>query len=109
MGGGQETLDVSESDLERLYVNTCSVVPEGYQVVVQGSAEVPAFSELFYTQVTVNDHVRLRAMIDSGSMACTLNESAEQLLKEAGALEGESQSAEKIVLVGCGGKQTGPK
>lgn len=63
--------------------------------MVQGSAEVPAFSELFYTQVTVNDKVGLKAMIDSGSMACTLNEEAEQLLGEAGAFVGESQSAEK--------------
>lgn len=109
MGGGQETLKESETDLELLYVNTCSAVPEGYQVVVQGSAEVPVFSELFYTQVEVDDKVTLKAMIDSGSMACTLNEDAEGLLREAGALMGEPQSAEKIVLVGCGGKQTHPK
>lgn len=82
MGGRQETLKESETDLELLYVNTCSAVPEGYQVVVQGSAEVPAFSELFYTQVGVNDKLGLKAMIDSGSMACTLNEDAEGLLRE---------------------------
>lgn len=98
MGGDQETLSEDESDLELLYVNTCSAMPEGYQVVVQGSAKVPAFGELFYTQVTMNDKVELKGMIDSGSMACTLNEEAEGVLREAGALVGEPQSAERIVV-----------
>ncbi|KAJ8403215.1 hypothetical protein AAFF_G00354320 [Aldrovandia affinis] len=84
-------------------------MPEEYQVVVQGSAEVPAFSELFYTQVKVNDRVELKGMMDSGSMTCTLNEEAERILTESGALVGEPQAAERIVLVGCGGKQTVPK
>lgn len=64
MGRGQETLNASEADLELLYVNTCSAVPEDYQGVVQGSAEVPAFSEVFYTQVVVSDKVELKGMID---------------------------------------------
>lgn len=97
-----------ESNLELLYVNTCSAMPE-FQVVVQGSAEVPVFSELFYTQVAVNDKIELKGMIDSGSMACTLSEEAESMLREAGALMGGPQSVERIVLVGCGGKQTHPK
>ncbi|KAJ8417020.1 hypothetical protein AAFF_G00282470 [Aldrovandia affinis] len=84
-------------------------MPEEYQVVVQGSAEVPAFSEVFYTQVKVNDRVELKGMMDSGSMTCTLNEEAERILTESGALVGEPQAAERIVLVGCGGKQTVPK
>jgi len=49
VGGEQKTLGEVESNLELLYVNSCSAMPEGYQVVVQGSAEVSAFSELFYT------------------------------------------------------------
>ncbi|XP_025759064.1 uncharacterized protein LOC112843922 [Oreochromis niloticus] len=61
------------------------------------------------TQVAVNDKVNLRGMMDSGSMACTMSEEAEKLLREAGALVSEPQSAERIVLVGCGGKQTHPK
>ncbi|KAK0138964.1 hypothetical protein N1851_024508 [Merluccius polli] len=68
-----------------------------------------AFSELFYAQVGVNDTVELKGMIDSGSMTCTLIEEAECSLREAGVLVGEPQSAERIVLVGCGGKQTRPK
>lgn len=108
MGGDQKTL-INEPDLELLYVNACSAAPEGYQIVVQGTAEVPAFSELFYTQVQVNDHVELKGMIDSGSMACTISEKAENQLLEAGTMIGEPKSAERILLVGCGGKQTHPK
>ncbi|CAI5675080.1 unnamed protein product [Oreochromis niloticus] len=48
-------------------------------------------------------------MMDSGSMACTMSEGAEKSLREAGALVSEPQSAERIVLVGCGGKQIRPK
>uniref|UniRef100_A0A9J7XGM7 ribonuclease H n=1 Tax=Cyprinus carpio carpio TaxID=630221 RepID=A0A9J7XGM7_CYPCA len=108
VGDQHETL-IGDEDLELLYVNACSAVPEGLQVVVQGSAEVPAFSELFYVQVVVNDKVELKGMVDSGSMACTMSEGAEALLKAAGVLLEEPESAERIVLVGCGGKQTRPK
>ncbi|XP_076848086.1 uncharacterized protein LOC143493505 [Brachyhypopomus gauderio] len=108
VGGGDDTLNRDGSDLELHYVNTCSVTPEGYQVVVHGSAEVPAFSELFYTQVGVNDTLELRGMLDSGSMACTLNEGAVHSLREAGVITGDLQPAEQIVLVGCGGKRTRP-
>lgn len=108
MGDQHETL-IGDEDLELLYVNACSAVPEGLQVVVQGSGEVPAFSELFYTQVVVDDKVELKGMIDSGSMACTMSEGAEALLKVAGVLTKEPESAERIVLVGCGGKQTRPR
>lgn len=97
MGGGQKTLEVDESDLELLYVNACSVVSEGHQVIVQESGKVPAFSELFYTQVMVNDKVELKGMLDSGSMTCTMSEA------------GEPDSTARIMLVGCGGKQTHPK
>lgn len=93
------TLSEDESNLELLHVNTCSAMPEGYQVMVLRSAAVPAFSELFYTQVTVNDKVELKG---------TLNEVAESM-REAEALVGEPQPAERIVLVCCGGKQTSPK
>ena len=109
VGDGQKTLSEDESNLELLYVNTCSAMPEEYKVVVQGSAAVPAFGELFYTQVAVDDKIELKGMIDSGSMACTLSEEAVSILREAGALIGEPQPAERIVLVGCGGKKTHPK
>lgn len=107
MSSEQKTL-IDHSDLELVYVNACSAVPEGFQIVVQGTAEVPAFSELFYTQVQV-DHMELKGMIDSGSMACTLSEEAENKLLKAGVKIGEPKSAERVLLVGCGGKQTHPK
>lgn len=87
-----ETLIGDGPDLKLFYVNSCSVMLEAYKVVVQGSAEVPAFSELFYTQVGVNNNFELSGMIDSGSMACTMSEAAENLLSKARALVGEPQS-----------------
>lgn len=108
VGDRHDTL-IGDEDLELLYVNACSAVPEGLQVVVQGSGEVPAFSELFYVQVVVNDKVELKGMIDSGSMACTMSEGAEALLKVAGVLLKEPESVERIVLVGCGGSRHVPK
>lgn len=56
VGENQRTL-IKEPDHELLYVNACSAAPEGYQVVVQGTAEVPAISELFYGQV-LDSHSR---------------------------------------------------
>lgn len=105
-----KTLSDDDLDLELLYVNVCSAVPGGCRVVVQGTAEVPTFSELFYVQVGGNDNIELKGMIESGSnMACTLSEKVENKLMKAGALTGEPQLAERILLVGCGGKQTRPK
>lgn len=91
--------------MDLFYTNTAE-----FQVVVQGSAEVPAFSELFYAQVLVSDHVELKGMLGSGSIACTLSETAEQKLRGAVALPDKKQTTEQTVfLVGCGGKQTHPK
>lgn len=88
--------------MDLFYTNTAM-----FQVVIQGSAEVPAFSELFYAQVLVSDQVQLKGMLGSGSIA---SETAEQKLREAFALPDEKQTTEQIVfLVGCGGKQTRPK
>lgn len=72
---------------------------ERYEVVVQGSAEGPAFREFLYSQVAVNNRNDLEGRRDPGSMACTMNEKAESLLREP-------QPAERIVLVGYEGKQT---
>lgn len=38
-----------------------------------GSQEVEAFSDLFYTSVSVHGKVQLKGMLDTGSMACILS------------------------------------
>ncbi|CDQ95192.1 unnamed protein product [Oncorhynchus mykiss] len=74
-----------------------------------GSQEVEAFSDLFFTSVSVHGKVQLKGMLDTGSMACTLSEHAEQRLLEAGALPQHYQPPTELVLVGCGGKKTSTK
>lgn len=60
----------------------------------------------FYTQLTVNYKVKLKDMV---VLVCTLNEKAEGLLQAARALFGKPHSADRIVLVRCGGKQSSLK
>lgn len=97
-GGISKTLNVDNSDLKLYYVNTCSVLPEGYPVVVQGSSEVPALSELFYTLLTVNVRANLKGMVHSGSMA--ISEGAECSLGEAKiVVEGQQTESSWLAVV----------
>ncbi|KAL1248012.1 hypothetical protein QQF64_023388 [Cirrhinus molitorella] len=65
---------------------------------------------LFYTDVSiVGAEVILRALLDSGSMACTMNEEAERKLKSAGVLLTPSEIRPDIMLVGCGGVSIQPE
>lgn len=48
-------------------------------------------------------------MIDSGSMACTLSEQAEQKMLSENVLPESSPLNQEVVLVGCGGTLTKPK
>lgn len=64
---------------------------------------------LFYTPVKIGDTVTLDAMLDSGSMACTINESAEMKLRSAGAVDESSEFKTDVTLVGCGGLRVKPK
>lgn len=78
--------------------NSCNVV---YQRVVTNDS-------LFYAPILVQGSVELKPL-DSGSMGCTLSEVAEHKLIDKGVLQRESSKPSKIILVGCGGKQTPPK
>lgn len=64
---------------------------------------------MFYTSVMVDDKVALNGMLDSGSMACTMNESAEQKLLEAGIINDQNGDSPDVLLIGCGGSQVKPK
>ncbi|XP_016311941.1 uncharacterized protein LOC107665540 [Sinocyclocheilus anshuiensis] len=48
-------------------------------------------------------------MLDTGSMACTLNDSVVSKLREHGALDTVNEEDTDVVLIGCGGKRTFPK
>jgi hypothetical protein len=65
-------------------------------------------NELFYTSVLLGDVIEVSAMIDSGSMACTLSSTVVPRLEKAGVLKSGSLSLTEVVLVGCGGLKTKP-
>ena len=48
-------------------------------------------------------------MLDSGSMACSISENAEQKLRQAGVITDEKISSADVILVGCGGLRVKPK
>ncbi|KAL7862550.1 hypothetical protein SRHO_G00139910 [Serrasalmus rhombeus] len=59
--------------------------------------------------VVVGNKVSLNAMLDSGSMACTLSEAAELKLIDAGAANETSRTDTDVILIGCGGSRVKPK
>lgn len=65
----------SSEDLKEVYANVCKAVPDDCTVIVQNIHRIEAFG----APVTVNGSVRLQGLLDSGSMACTISEMAEQI------------------------------
>lgn len=51
----------------------------------------------------MGNKLTLGGMLDSGSMACTMSESAEAKLLDAGVLKKQNESNFDVVLIGCGG------
>lgn len=84
-----------------------SDVSPGKTVIFQGVQRVPKADSLFYTSVSVEKNIIFKALIDSGSMACTISKSAEESLLTSNP-DMTSQSAQDIVIVGCGGHQVTP-
>lgn len=64
---------------------------------------------LFYTTVIINDRVTAKGLLDSGSMACTINEETEHELLSTGASVQLDQSHTDVLLIGCGGVKVKPK
>lgn len=95
-------------DLESMYESLCSASPPGMTVVFQMTQRIKKSDSLFYTTVGTVGGVSLRAMIDSGSMSCSISEAAAtRLLQSCPDLKIEP--ANDIVVVGAGGHQFQPK
>lgn len=99
----------TEEDLSSMYEESCKSAQKGSVIICQSIHRLEKADSLFYTDVLVSDQVVLQALLDSGSMACTMNEDAEEELHKAGLLLESIQSSTDIVLVGCGGVQVRPK
>lgn len=81
MGGQNQTLDQEDDDdWEQWYEHASQ--SEGVQVVLQNSQRIELFSELFYAPVIVNKTFRVKGMLVSGSMACTVNKAKLGCLKK---------------------------
>lgn len=84
-----------------------SIVPPHKTLIVQGLHRLSRTDSLFYMDVTTDCGHVLRALVDSGSMACTISEMAEtKLLHSIPNIE--KKSAEDFVIVGCGGHLVTP-
>lgn len=103
-----QTLELEE-DLCSLYEESCKSVQHDSIVICQNIHRLEKADDLFYTDVLVNDKIGLQALLDSGSMACTMSEGAEEELHKAGLLSESTQSNEAIILVGRGGVKVRPK
>lgn len=108
MSASCQTLKLEE-DLSCVYEENCKSAHNGSVVICQNIHKLEKADDLFYTDVLVNDQISLRALLDSGSMACTLSEDAKEELRKAGLQPERAQSNENIVLVGCGGVKVQPK
>ena len=108
MSASFRTLELEE-DLCSLYEESCKSAQNDSVIICQKIHRLEKADDLFYTDVLVNDQIGLQALLDSGSMACTVSEDAEEELHKAGLLPESAQSNEDIVLVGCGGAKVRPK
>ncbi len=108
MSGASQPL-TSEEDPMVVYSNHCQAESSGSIILFQDIAKLEKADSLFYTDVLVNDVVTCQGLLDTGSMACTINEGTEhKLLDACGTLESDQPHA-NVLLVGCGGVQVKPK
>ena len=71
MGSDGVTL-IGERDLQSVYENSCSQLPEDKTVIMVGSQRVDRASELFYAPVSVGGQSILKGMLDSGGQHARL-------------------------------------
>ncbi|KAF0036599.1 hypothetical protein F2P81_011911 [Scophthalmus maximus] len=64
--------------------------------------------DLFYENVILGGKVPVRAMLDSGSMACTLSSTVIPQLLEQAVLKTPAIEPTDVVLIRCGGSKTVP-
>ena len=82
--------------------------PSGKTVIFQSTHRLQKSDSLFYTDVCAAGGAQLKAMIDSGSMSCSISEAAAaRLLQHCPDLN--SSPADDIVVVGAGGHHVYPK
>lgn len=66
-------------------------------------------ADSLYIDLLVNDAVTCQGLLDSGSMATTINEETECRLLDVCGTHGPDDQHTNVLLVSCGGVQVGPK
>lgn len=95
-------------DNQSLYELYSSTIPSSKKLIFQGSQRIAETDGLFYTPVLVENGPTFKALLDSGSMACTMSESAaESLLQQCPDIIRDA--ADDYVIVGCGGRRVSPR
>lgn len=74
--------------------------------ILQNLQRLKPHDDLFYENVTLGGKVSVKAMLDSRSMACTLN--LVPLLLRQSVLKTPILSPTDVVFIGCGGSTTVP-
>lgn len=98
--------DSDDVDLESVYSQFCSLAGDNSHVIIQNTQRLSATDNLFHTDVLIQDTVKLQAMLDSSSMACSLSSRVLPLLTQNNVVSPDSVSPTSVVLVGCGGSRT---
>lgn len=75
---------------------------------MQNTQKLHPHADLFYERVLLGGKVEVRAMLDSGSMACSLSSKILPRLLEEGVLKSPSLTPSDVVLIECGGSRTKP-
>ncbi|XP_051757199.1 uncharacterized protein LOC127516500 isoform X1 [Ctenopharyngodon idella] len=92
-----------------VYSNHCQVESSGSIILFQDITKLEKADSLFYTDVLVNDTVICQGLLDTGSMACTINEEIERKLMDTCGILESGQPHADVLLVGCGGVRVKPK
>lgn len=101
--------DNSHIDDAAVLYNNVKTLNNSETVIIQNTQKLRGSDSLFYTPVVVSDKVTLRAMMDSGSMACSLSSEAQKKLIGSGAVDLSSVEMTDVVFVGCGGVRVKPE
>lgn len=97
-----------DCDLESLYISVCEEYSSKCTVVLQNTQRLEPYEDLFYTSVIIGGKAEAKAMLDSGSMACTMSSKILPQLLSTGMLSSLSFAPTDVVLVGCGSIRTNP-
>ncbi len=95
-------------DLESVYKSVCEEYSSECTVVLQNTQKLKPYDDLFYTTVIIGGQVEAKAILDTGSMACTMSSKILPQLLSSGVLSSLSLAPTDVVLVGCGGTRTKP-